>query len=351
MKKMNWNYRYKTFFIASGILLLFAIFYHGVLCYNYEEGKLINERFFSWKYFLDNAGIQFIILFIAILLVWVLIFILMKNLSIKARLFTHIITLPIAVKSSQKIFYKASEVLSYGHLEGNGQVWDVFIPTFFYLVIFTFMHGIEYYKKSQERLEEKNRFQTDSLKYELKAIKAQLNPHFLYNTFNTINASLPKENEYTREMIASLSDLFRYQLKASEVDSVPLEEELNFIQTYLALEKARYKDRLDVIYNIDESLKSKHIPPMLIQPLIENAIKHGIAPLKKGGSIKLSIKNEKGKLQVVIEDTGKGINNISEAISSGFGLSFTKKRLEKFYQSQLTLENLQPEGLKISFAL
>src|SRR5690606_10526197 len=99
------------------------------------------------------------------------------------------------------------------------------------------------------------------LKSELSAIKAQLNPHFLYNIFNTISASVPSENEKTRHMIAELSDLFRYQLKASQTELVPLKDELDFVKKYLDLEKERFEERLEIEISVDDSILNDMVPP------------------------------------------------------------------------------------------
>jgi len=345
------NHRLKALLIATAILFVFSLFYHAVLSYEYSTSALDYEEFFSLNDYFGNAGVQFIVFYVFLLVAWLLIFVLMKNISIKIRLLTHIITLPVIVKSAQEVFYSLSEALDYRHLEGGGQVWDIFIPSFFYLVIFTFLHGVEYYFKSQQRLKEKNKFETDSLNFELKAIKAQLNPHFLYNVFNTINASIPKENEATREMIADLSDLFRYQLKASETDTVNLREEVDAVKTYLRLEQKRFGDRLRIHYDIDEDCLYQNIPPMLIQPLIENSIKHGISPKEEGGQVDLIIKKPNGQLEVTIKDTGVGIDDLEKALKKGFGLSHTKIRIEKFYNSQLDIKTNQPEGLIVKFKI
>ena len=345
------SYRFKTILITLGILLLFSVFYHAAISYEYEINSVDYDEFFSFKDYFDNAGLQFIVILVFFFIAWLIIFELMKNLNIKIRLLSHILILPVVVVLSQNVFYKICDIIGYRHLEGSGQVWDIFIPSFFYLVIFTFLHGTEYYYKSQVRLVEKNKYETDSLKNELKAIKAQLNPHFLYNVFNTINANIPRENEKTREMIADLSDLLRYQLKASEVDKIVLKDEIESIKTYLRLEKMRFKDRLEIHYQIDEAAKNQIIPPMLIQPLIENSIKHGISKKQQGGRLDLIIKKKEKKLEVIIKDTGLGIENLDDAMNKGFGLSHTKTRLEKFYHSKLIFENNHPSGLIVKFEL
>ncbi len=347
----KWNYRLNTILVATVLLFVFSIFYHAVLSYEDEIGNLDYNEFFNLNDYIDNSGLQFSIFLFFLIAVWYLIFVVMKGVSIRKRLLTHVLTLPLLVILSKSTFYRLSEALGYWHLEGGGQVWDIFIPSFFYLVIFAFFHGVEYYYMSKIRLEEKNQFETDSLKYELKAIKAQLNPHFLYNVFNTINASVPKENESTREMIADLSDLFRYQLKASEIDVVNLGDEVEAVKTYLRLEKKRFGDRLTIEYDIDEECLHSNLPPMLIQPLIENSIKHGISPKEEGGKVELIIKKVNDQLEITIKDTGIGIQNLEEAYEKGFGLSHTKTRLEKFYKSELKVYDNQPEGLIIKFKI
>ena len=347
----HWNYRLKTLSAALGLLLFFSVFYHAVISYEDKLNSLDYNEFFSLNDYIDNAGLQFFIFLFFILAVWYLIFVVMQKVNIKLRILTHIITLPLLVIFSKKTFYVLSEAFGYWHLQGGAQVWDIFIPSFFYLVLFTFFHAVEYYYMSKMRLEEKNKYETDSLKNELKAIKAQLNPHFLYNVFNTINANIPKENEKTREMIADLSDLLRYQLKASESDKIQLKKEIKSIKTYLRLEKMRFGERLRIHYDIDENAMNRIIPPMLIQPLIENAIKHGISKKQSGGQLDLIIKEIGDRLHITIKDTGLGINNIDEALNKGFGLSHTKRRLEKFYNSQMILKKNEPDGLIIKFEL
>ena len=182
-------------------------------------------------------------------------------------------------------------------------------------------------------------------------LKTQLNPHFLYNIFNTISASVPAENEHTRHMIAELSDLFRYQLKASQVEKVPLRDELAFVKKYLALEKERFQERLEVELDVEEQILNEMIPPMLLQPLVENSVKHGLSSLIVGGKITISIKKKAGKLFFEIADTGIGIKDKSKAFNKGIGLTNTRMRLEKMYQSTLQLNDNTPNGLKISFAI
>ena len=236
-------------------------------------------------------------------------------------------------------------------MEGNGQVWDIYIPALFYLIQFAIFHAYEHYVINQRRLQYEIELKNSALKSELSAIKAQLNPHFLYNVFNTINASVPKEMEETREMIAELSDLFRYQLKASREDFVTLAEELEFVNKYLKLEQKRFEDRLSITITVDDGLLSRKIPPMILQPLVENSVKHGISPLVKGGRIDISIQEKADKLLFEISDTGVGVDDKDAIFTLGVGLSNTQKRLQKMYQSTLYVSDNLPSGLKVQFEL
>lgn len=332
--------------------LLFSFVYYITLWYASDPAGRVNKSFFDWDKYVDDAGLQFSLMFVAAVIVWLIIFKWLRHLKLTYRLLLHILTLPLYTFFAKDVFYVLSEFIGDWHLEGAGSTWDIFIPATIYLALFGFFHALEYYQSNRRRMLAEAEWKADVLRSELKAIKAQLNPHFLYNVFNTINASVPKEQEATREMIADLSDLLRYQLKASEVDSILLSEEVHAIKTYLRLEKKRFNDRLRISYNIDERCLNRRIPPMLIQPLVENAIKHGISHLTEGGEVRLSIQlNQDDNLEVKVCDSGRGMKNPQEAMKNGFGLKHTKERLEKFYGSQMNIENQSPEGLSISFVV
>src|SRR5699024_9803219 len=168
------------------------------------------------------------------------------------------------------------EMLGANFTQNRG--WIMFSTFTVYVITFAVIRTIE----SRKRLRIKER-QTAELKelsrqQEIATLKAQLNPHFLFNTLNSINASVTKDPEGTREMISKLSDILRYSLESFEKEQVSLSEELNFVKTYLALEKHRLGSRLKIEFNIDNNLQNVPIPPMIFQPLVENAVKHGIAP-------------------------------------------------------------------------
>lgn len=251
----------------------------------------------------------------------------------------------------REIRYLIIDAMGLSRLRGNGEIWDWYIPLLFLFIQFGCFFAYRYFLENERKIKIEGALRQAVLKSELAAIKAQLNPHFLYNVFNTINASLPPGNEKTRNMIAQLSDLFRYQLQASQSELVALREELDFVKKYLNLEKARFEERLHIHMSVPEELLNEMVPPMLLQPLVENSVKHGLSSLIDGGSISISIKKEGGRLKFEISDTGVGIPEKSDAFGKGIGLTNTRLRLQKMYNTQLELLDNQPQGLKIRFSL
>lgn len=334
-----------------GFYLFFAIFYYVTLWFNRSGFNDPNDVLFDPLIFMDDTGLDYLLKFILTIPIWFLLFRRLKDHSLYKRLLLHIVLMPAFVLIWQQLYYVVCEALDFGHLGGTGKVWDIYIPALFYVLQFGIMHSYNYYKENQRKLILEGELRTAALKSELSALKAQLNPHFLYNIFNTISASVPAENEKTRHMIAELSDLFRYQLKASQVEKVPIKEELQFVNKYLALEKERFKERLKIQVDVDEDLMDEMIPPMILQPLVENSIKHGLSSLIDGGEISISIKKKDDKLAFQISDTGIGIKDKSKVFEQGIGLTNTRLRLEKLYQSKLQLSDNDPQGLKIDFAI
>ncbi len=351
-KKLFWGIKIKELLAFVGLYIFFSFAYHLTLWLNRAGYDNEGDKLFDFVAYMDNGyGLQYLIFFFLTIPIWWTIFRGLKGSSIYVRLSVHLVSLPIFVLGAQQLFYFINESLGWGHLQGTGQVWDIYIPSLFYLIQFGIFHSYEYYRENQKKIILEGELRQAALKSELAAIKAQLNPHFLYNVFNTINASVPPENEQTRQMIAQLSDLFRYQLQATQQELVPLREELDFVKKYLELEKARFEERLKIDIVVSEELMEERIPPMILQPLVENSVKHGLASLIEGGTISIKIFKEGEKLKFEISDTGIGIRDKAAVFEQGIGLSNTRARLQKMYQSQLELLDNNPQGLTIRFAI
>lgn len=338
--------------LTIGFYFFFSILYRIVLWYN--GGGFEKEGFWGWadlRGYWYMSGMSYMFYLIASGVIWLLGVYLLRRQKTKYQIMAVAMLIPIVTYIVREVRYALLDVLDIGRLRGTGAIWDWYIPLLFLLIFFGCFFAYRYFMENQQKLKVEGELKTAALKSELSALKAQLNPHFLYNIFNTISASVPPENEKTRHMIAELSDLFRYQLKASRVEKVMLQEELEFVNKYLDLEKERFQERLQVEINVDEQLKNEHVPPMLLQPLVENSIKHGLASLIEGGKITITIFRKNDKLHFEIADTGIGVKNKESMFDKGIGLTNTKLRLEKMYQSTLLLSDNEPKGLKINFAI
>lgn len=350
-KKLIWGISMREILIVLSFYAISAFFYHLTVWLSSPAYTDTSPALLGLKAFIDGGGLQYGIFLLFTIPIWWLIFVKLKYVTLWKRLILHMLFLPIFIYTAQILYYYICEAIGWFHLEGAGQVWDLYIPALFYLIQFGIFHAYEHYKENQKKLKLEGELKQAALKSELAAIKAQLNPHFLYNVFNTINASVPPKQEKTRQLIATLADLFRYQLKASKKELVTLEEELDFVRKYLDLEKARFEERLNIDINVPESLYQEQIPPMLLQPLVENSVKHGISNTLKGGTITISIFKEDDKLKFEIADTGVGVKDKESLFERGVGLTNTRLRLLKMYQSQMEISDNDPQGLKISFAL
>ena len=187
---------------------------------------------------------------------------------------------------------------------------------------------------------------------ELKALQAQINPHFLFNALNTTASFVRFNPSKAREIIIDLSTYLRYNLENTD-KLVPLEKELEQVKAYINIEKARFQDRIEVIYDFDQNLENLKIPSLTIQPLVENSIKHGLLKRSGSGKVKITIKKTYLKCLISIEDDGIGIDpeiikNINNKIEKNIGLKNVHNRLKLIYGKGLNIERLS-NGTKISF--
>ena len=185
------------------------------------------------------------------------------------------------------------------------------------------------------------RLRETAARAELAALQAQINPHFFFNTLNTIASLLEDDPEAAEEVLHRLAGLFRYTFKASDTTHVSLDEELEFTRDYLAIERARFGDRLEVEWDIDPESRSVLVPGLLLQPLVENAIGHGIAPRVEGGRVRISSRLVDRTLHLDVVDDGVGIQGGEEdLVRDGHGLGNVKRRLAAVYGGRGSLSLL-----------
>jgi two-component system, LytTR family, sensor kinase len=178
------------------------------------------------------------------------------------------------------------------------------------------------------------------LKARMDALSSQINPHFLFNTLNTVSALIRFDPDSARGVVLKLSNILRRLLRKHET-FVPLREELQFIDDYLDIEVARFgKDNLDIVKQIDDAALEAFVPSMLLQPMVENCLKHGLAPKLGGGKIKLRTTSRDGRLRIEIEDNGVGISEekMPHVYVEGIGLSNVRERLRVLYGTDFHLD-------------
>jgi two-component system, LytTR family, sensor kinase len=190
-----------------------------------------------------------------------------------------------------------------------------------------------------QRVEELHTQQMESLvtQAELRALQSQINPHFLFNALNTLYGVIPRQSADARRMVRNLAEMFRYSLQV-EGSLVPLERELQIVDAYLEIEQLRMGDRLRVEKQVDPAALRVPIPVFSIQPLVENAIKHGVSPNPEGGLLRVTIGMQGEQLAVSIEDSGRGAAAHVASPTGGVGMTNVRKRLELCYGSAARLE-------------
>lgn len=192
-----------------------------------------------------------------------------------------------------------------------------------------------------------------AMQAELSALRAKINPHFLFNALNSI-ASLIRLDPSKAEMVTEdLADLFRYSLRASEQQVVTLQDELRSVELYLSIERARFSDRLSTEINIAQPLRSAQIPSLILQPIVENAIKHGVGQTNEPCKVTIAASEKRGRIRLSISDTGPGFGNrrIEDVIGSGTGLQNVRDRLRLQYGSGETDVSLAPNAVIVTFPL
>jgi two-component system, LytTR family, sensor kinase len=209
--------------------------------------------------------------------------------------------------------------------------------TAYFLVAASWYVG-DYYARYLQKQREAHELERELARAELRALKMQLNPHFLFNTLHAISAlvaAAPKEAEM---MIARLSDMLRSSLDSSGQQEVTLEQELRFLQLYLDIEQMRFRDRLRVKIQFDADASTALVPNMLLQPLVENSIRHGIERVSRPGRIDIQARLDCDQLILTVADNGRGLPEASGGVDGfGVGLRATRGRLERLYGARFSL--------------
>lgn len=185
---------------------------------------------------------------------------------------------------------------------------------------------------------------------QLAALRAQVNPHFLFNSLNSIAQLISSDPEKAETCVERLAEIFRYMLKRSDKEFVSLSDELEFAEAYLDIEKARFGDDLRVTERIDARARNALLPGLILQPLVENAVKHGISPKIGGGEVRIEAGLEDGDLRLSISDTGVGIRSRDTLYDRGVGLRSVRDRLVRLYGPRYapTISSTDGEGTRVT---
>ena len=211
-----------------------------------------------------------------------------------------------------------------------------------YITIVLVAHALLYYGRYREKELRAAHLEAQLAKVRLQALKSQLQPHFLFNTMHSISALMFTDVRAADRMMSLLSDLLRISLETAGTQITTLSRELECVNCYLDIEKIRFEERLNTIVEIAPETLDAQVPHLLLQPLVDNAVKHGISKLSAGGEIRITAKVNDNELQLEVKDNGPGMRHAETRGTNGLGLRNTRERLESLYGKNQTLELVCP---------
>jgi LytS/YehU family sensor histidine kinase len=223
-----------------------------------------------------------------------------------------------------------------------------------YWVILAADHAFRYHARSRESELRASRLETRLAQARLLALRDQLHPHFLFNTLNSIAVLMRRDVPAAERMLTNLSDLLRATLERAEHQLVTLKEELAYVQSYVNIESERFRDRLTVRFDVEDEALDARVPTLLLQPLVENAIRHGVAPRAAPGRVEIAAHCRNGVLEMSIRDDGPGLHvSSAEALSLGVGLTNTQRRLQTLYgdDHRFAIANAPHGGVEVMVAI
>jgi LytS/YehU family sensor histidine kinase len=217
-----------------------------------------------------------------------------------------------------------------------------------------FAHVLENMRLQQRRVEQEQHARELSLhasRSELKALRAQINPHFLFNALNSIAGLIHRDPAVADRAIEQLAEVFRYALRGAESEWAILDDELEFVRAYLEVERARFGDRLRTDVRIDPLVRGARVPTMVVQTLVENAVKHGASTIRGSAEVTVDARADAGRLVVAVSDNGPGFDDIdpppSPRVDGGYGLLNVRQRLQGYFGAAAALTVSRTEGMTV----
>lgn len=221
-----------------------------------------------------------------------------------------------------------------------------------YVAIVASALGLEAHRRYRDRELHASQLEVQLAQARLQALKSQLHPHFLFNTLHAISTLMHRDVDAADRMMSRLSDLLRLSLDTFGTHTVSLRQELDFLRRYLEIEQIRFGDRLAVELDIEPLTLDAEVPSFILQPLVENAVRHGISPRARGGTVRLRSDRDHGTLTLIVEDDGVGLPDGNGVRREGVGLSNTRARLSQLYGEDYTLELVGADpGLRVCMSI
>jgi LytS/YehU family sensor histidine kinase len=253
------------------------------------------------------------------------------------------------------VIYVPPKAFYYGGITLKKTLYAIFgtyeatLAAYVLILLAGYLH--DYYTRYRKESVRAARLRTEMVQAQLQSLKMQIQPHFLFNTLHTISALVKESPDHAERTIARLSDLLRQTLEHGKNSEIRLEDELKMVQLYLDIERTRYEDRLSVEYQIEDETRVAIVPSFILQPLIENAIRHGIAHAPGPGHIVVTAEHHDANLFLKVRNTGAGLPRTT--FREGVGLSATRSRLSFLYgdRYQFVLRGLTSGEVEASIVL
>jgi hypothetical protein len=235
---------------------------------------------------------------------------------------------------------------TYESFVGNAHLFA--LQTWDYTVMVVASHAYEYFTRARNQELERAKLQQALAESELQALKSQLQPHFLFNTLHGISTLIEMDKPMAKDMVLKLSSLLRTVLQDGTADLIPLEEELKFAETYLDIEKMRLGERLEIRWKVQPGMQQLLVPPLILQPLVENAILHGAACSRDGGWVEVDIQRAEKGIELSVRNSVRG----KAPAGSGLGLQNTRARLNYLYADEASVTfGISEDGIATAIVL
>jgi sensor histidine kinase YesM len=354
-----WRGRWALVAVVFGAWTALALFFTGQLYYTY----LLSEKPLTWRYAASQQLVYPYVWAVGTLVVlW-----LANRFPVEGRewwrhVLFHLFSATFFVVLISAVF---QTVFQYFNPPGkpfslsNTLQWVIFNSSEnygIYGLILLLNQVFRYYRRYREGELRASQLETQLTQAQLQALKMQLHPHFLFNTLHSISALLHRDPDTADRMIARLGDFLRLTLDNSGAQEVSLEKELEFLKCYLDIERVRFQDRLTTSLYVEPRALDSRVPNLILQPIVENALRHGLSRRAAPGRLEISAKRDNGSLRIQVRDNGPGLAAVkgqAGKVREGLGLSNTRARLEQLYGGahRFSIENAPGGGLLVTLEI